>query len=82
MDALFAGISGPPSITWGDELRLTINSAADFWIVCTTYASTLCVEPLTAPATVVAAGAPAAVVTPEAPLVSSMTWNWHEPRGS
>jgi len=47
-DDCFVGVSAPLSIRWGDDLRLTLDSPTDTWVVYDETRHAICVEPQTA----------------------------------
>jgi aldose 1-epimerase len=77
-DDSFVGPSGTPSVRWGDQLELFVESRADHWIVCETDRQALCVEPLTGPVNDL--NSPACrTVGPSRPLEHVMTLRWGKP---
>ncbi len=49
-DDCFVGVSSNPSISWGDDLAVTLESATDTWVVYDETPYAICVEPQTGPA--------------------------------
>jgi len=48
-DDAFTDIRGLPQITWGDRIRVTIESDAPWWVVYNEDSEGICVEPQSAP---------------------------------
>ena len=74
-DDTFGGLAGPVELTWGELLRLTIETDAPVVVVYTGREYGVCVEPQSGPPDE-ANRADARIVTPAAPLVLRSTWRW------
>jgi aldose 1-epimerase len=77
-DDAFTGMRAPVGITWGDQLRLTVESDLDHVVVYDEPAEALCVEPQSGPPDAFALGR-AVVVAPGQPLTATMRWLWQVP---
>jgi aldose 1-epimerase len=74
-DYCFRDLRADPIIRWPGELELTVSSDCEDWIIYDMEEAGLCVEPWTAPPNSLNMPNPR-IVTPDAPLVASMTWTW------
>ena len=74
-DDVFVDVAWPVTLTWPGALRLTVSSPAPYAVVFTERPTAVCVEPQSAPPNAAELGA-AATVTPDAPLVLEMAWDW------
>ena len=74
-DYCFRDLRADPIVRWPGELELTVSSECEDWIIYDMEDDGVCVEPWTAPPN--SLNMPnARIVTPDAPLVASMTWTW------
>ncbi len=73
-DDTFTDLARPPLLRWPGFLELTIESDCPDWVIYTSPADALCVEPQTAPPN--ALNTDPTVIGPERPLVANMTWRW------
>lgn len=79
-DHCFTQVTVPPVLTWagaatdGGDLRLAVESEVTDWVVFTEPDHAICVEPQTGPPNQIHA-APR-LVTPDEPLVATMTLRW------
>ena len=74
-DDCFTGVRWPVTLTWPGAVRLDISADTDHVVVFTKRPSGVCVEPQSAPPDAVALDR-YSVVTPDEPLVRTMTWAW------
>lgn len=74
-DYCFRDLRADPIVRWPGEFELIVSSDCEDWIIYDLEDEGLCVEPWTAPPN--SLNMPnARIVTPDAPLVTSMTWTW------
>lgn len=78
-DDVFTGVTWPVTLTWPGTLRLRLTSDAPYAVVFTEREAAVCVEPQSSPPNAAELGR-AATVTPDAPLVLSMAWDWEPSR--
>jgi aldose 1-epimerase len=78
-DDCFTDVVRPPVLRWPGFLELTIESDCPEWVVYTVPEDAVCVEPQTAPPD--ALNTSPFVVTPDRPLVATMTWRWRRIAG-
>jgi aldose 1-epimerase len=74
-DDSFLGMLTPPTVAWGEDVAIRIESDAEHWIVCETMPDAFCIEPLSGPVNGLVSGE-GAVVEPGSPLTHSMTIRW------
>jgi len=74
-DYCFRQLRADPVARWPGELELTVGSDCEDWVIYDMEESGVCVEPWTAPPNSLNLPNPR-IVTPEAPLVATMTWTW------
>ena len=74
-DTCFRDLSAEPVVRWPGELELTVGSDCEDWVIYDMEDAGVCVEPWTAPPNSLNMPNPR-IVTPDAPLVASMTWAW------
>ena len=75
-DYCFRDLRAGPVVRWPGELELTVASDCEDWVVYEMEEAGVCVEPWTASPNSLNMPNPR-IVTPDAPLVASMTWTWH-----
>lgn len=74
-DYCFRDLQADPVVRWPGELELTLSSDCEDWVVYDMEKVGVCVEPWTAPPNSLNMPNPR-IVTPDAPLVTTMTWTW------
>jgi aldose 1-epimerase len=74
-DYCFRDLRAEPIVRWRGELELTIGSDCEDWVIYDMEDAGVCVEPWTAPPNSLNMPNPH-IVTPDAPLVTSMIWTW------
>jgi aldose 1-epimerase len=74
-DYCFRDLRADPIVRWPGELELTVSSNCEDWIIYDTEDEGVCIEPCTAPPNSLNMPNPR-IVTPDAPLMASMTWTW------
>ena len=74
-DYCFRNLRAEPLVRWPGELELTVGSDCEDWVIYDMEDAGVCVEPWTAPANSLNMPNPR-IVTPDAPLLASMTWTW------
>ena len=74
-DYCFRDLRADPVVRWRGELELTVSSDCEDWVIYEREEAGVCVEPWTAPPNSLNMPNPR-IVTPDAPLVASMTWTW------
>jgi aldose 1-epimerase len=74
-DYCFRELRADPIVRWPGELELTVGSDCEDWIIYDMEDAGVCIEPWTAPPNSLNMPNPR-TVTPDAPLVASMTWTW------
>ena len=74
-DDCVVDLAAPPVLTRPDELRLTVTTSADHWVVYDEQEAAVCVEPQTGPPDAVNLGA-AAVLEAGQTLEAWMAWRW------
>ncbi|MCW2877485.1 MAG: Aldose 1-epimerase [Sphaerisporangium sp.] len=74
-DDSFTNVTRPPTISWGDQVNLRIETNGSHWIVCETMPDAFCIEPLSGPVNGLASGH-YSLVEPGSPLRHSMTLRW------
>ena len=74
-DDCFVDVTGPPGVHWPGGFEVRIVTEARYWVVYTEREEGVCVEPQTGPPNGLNT-AEHAVVTPDEPLVASMTLGW------
>lgn len=74
-DYCFRDLLADPVVRWPGELELTLRSDCEDWVVYDMEEVGVCVEPWTAPPNSLNLPNPR-IITPDAPLVASMTWAW------
>jgi aldose 1-epimerase len=74
-DYCFRDLLADPVVRWPEELELTVGSECEDWVFYDMEDAGVCVEPWTAPPNSLNMPNPR-IITPDAPLVASMTWTW------
>jgi aldose 1-epimerase len=74
-DYCFRDLRKAPVVRWPGELEVTVNSDCKEWVIYDMEEAGVCVEPWTAPPNSLNLPNPR-IVTPDAPLVATMTWTW------
>jgi aldose 1-epimerase len=74
-DYCFVELEQAPTVRWAGLLELTVDSDCDHWVIYDMESAGICVEPWTGPPNSLN-GPTRHVVTPERPLIATMSWTW------
>jgi aldose 1-epimerase len=78
-DYCFIDLPTAPSVRWPGLLELEVQSNCSHWVLYDREEAGICVEPWTGPPNSLNMSDPT-IVTPDQPLVATMTWTWRSLR--